>query len=362
MARRIANQYTPDRVSPPGDTLQETLEALGLSQIDLARRIGRTTKNVNQVVKGKAPILAAMAIQLERVLGVPADFWLAREQHYRESLARATADEELEEETNWPARFPLKEMIGLGWIKAAATVGQLKELLRFFGIASPDRFDEVCSATGVAFRLSPAFKADPYALAAWLRRGETEAQGIECAPFDGAAFQLALEQVRTLTAKLGPNFVDDVQALCAKAGVAVVVVPELPKCRTSGATRWLSPRKAMLQLSLRYKRDDRFWFSFFHEAGHIVRHGRKLVFIDDGSRGDNALEEEADAFARDLLIPPADYRRFRAEARFDEPSIQRFARSLRIAPGIVVGRLQHDEVLEWSWGNRLVQKLEWTDS
>ena len=146
--------------------------------------------------------------------------------------------------------------------------------------------------------------------------------------------------------------------MCAQAGVALVFVPELPKTHTSGATRWLTRDKALIQLSLRYKTDDHLWFTFFHEAAHILLHGKKTVFIEDNTKSD-LLEKAADKFALVTLISPADYKSFLKKGDKSTPAIKRFARSQGIAPGIVVGRLQHDKYLPHSCGNDLKQKYVW---
>ncbi len=146
--------------------------------------------------------------------------------------------------------------------------------------------------------------------------------------------------------------------LCAAVGVAVVFVPELPKTGVSGATRWIGD-KAVIQLSLRYKSNDQLWFTFFHEAGHIILHGRKEIFIE-GNEQSGEKEEEANAFAADKLIPDAALRRFLA--KWDGRNlaeVETFADQVGIAPGIVVGRLQHDGVLRRSYGNHLKVFLRW---
>jgi HTH-type transcriptional regulator / antitoxin HigA len=142
----------------------------------------------------------------------------------------------------------------------------------------------------------------------------------------------------------GPEaFVPKLEDLCASAGVAVVFVPELPKIGIWGATRWLGD-KAVIQLSLRYKSNDHLWFTFFHEAGHILKHGRKEIFIE-GKGLNGEKEEEANAYARDKLIPPAQMRRLIKSGRPTLATVERFADEIGIAPGIVVGRLQHEKVL-----------------
>jgi HTH-type transcriptional regulator / antitoxin HigA len=75
--------YRPESVSPPGDTLQETLDELGMSQAELARRVGCPTRTINEIVNGETAILPETAFQLESVLGIPAKFWVAREMAYR---------------------------------------------------------------------------------------------------------------------------------------------------------------------------------------------------------------------------------------------------------------------------------------
>ena len=141
--------------------------------------------------------------------------------------------------------------------------------------------------------------------------------------------------------------------------MAVAFVPELPKMRTSGATWWLSPTKAVILLSLRYKSDDHLWFSFFHEAGHILLHGKKDVFIEDNHSSDK--ENEANRFASEFLIPTHRLSTFVASTRLSKEAVRAFAAELGIAPGIVVGRLQHDSLLPVTHCNELKNRLKWKE-
>jgi len=362
MIKPVQNEYLPDIVSPPGDTLMEMLEERGMSQADLAERTGRPKKTINEIIKGKATITPATALQLERVLGVPASFWNDREQYYRENLARQAERDSLEGQVEWLKQFPIKEMVGYGWLSQTEDqIVMLANVLSFFGIASPTQWPRIWES-GVAFRQSTAFDSDPFAISAWLRKGEIDAQKVECAPYNPELFINSLKIIRELTTQPPDVFHPEMTRVCAEAGVAVVLVPELPKARVSGATRWLSPNKALIQVSLRYKTDDQLWFSFFHEAGHILKHGKRDVFIEnDGDQDDK--EEEANQFAADFLIPPAEYRLFSSRTGFySKDEIRGFAQSLSIAPGIVVGRLQHDGNLPSQNCNDLKQHFNWLNN
>lgn len=355
------NAYQPDRVSLPGETLQEVLEDRQMSQADFADRTGRPRKTINEIIHGKTAITPETALQFERVLGIPASFWNNLERNYQEYLARQQETQLLEASTDWLRQIPIKDLAKLGWIQRhGAAADQVREVLRFFGIASPAQWDSVSLASQASFRHSPSFASHQGALAAWLRKGELEAQKIDCESYDRAKFRRALAEARRLTVEDPEIFVPRLIALCAAAGVAVAFVHELPKCRVHGATRWLSSDKALIQLSLRYKTNDHLWFTFFHEAGHILLHGKKETFIEVGDKNSSTEEAEANRFAADFLIPIVELERFqRSTATRSEAAVRRFAGELGIAPGIVVGRLQHDGWLPPSHLNGLKLQLRW---
>jgi HTH-type transcriptional regulator/antitoxin HigA len=100
MSNIVQNQYNPDYVSPPGETLAEILEDREMSQAELADRMGRPKKTINEIIKGKAEITAETALELEKVLGTPAQFWNEREGRYRESLARKKENDHLRGQAN----------------------------------------------------------------------------------------------------------------------------------------------------------------------------------------------------------------------------------------------------------------------
>ena len=346
MANNRMNEYVPDSVSCPGETLLETISALGITQTELARRTGRPVKTINEIINGRAALTPDTALQLERVLGVPARFWNNYERLYREYLASAQERERLAGETGWLGDLPLREMVKREWIRSCEDqVEQLRVLLDFFGVTSPRPWQELCPIA--AYRNARAFEQRPASVAAWLRRGELLARDLSCEPFNKVRLRRLLPDLRVLVVADPTRGWDQARELCASSGVAAVCVPDLPGTRVCGAARWLTTDKALVQLSQRYNTTDKFWFSFFHEIGHVLLHGKNGFFVETGDSIDEAKEGEANRFASDLLIPPAPYQVFRAAGVFTEAAIRSFAQEQQTEPGIVVGRLQHDRLLPW---------------
>lgn len=365
MGDPVKNQYEPDYAVSPGEVLSAELEIRGMSQLELSHRTGLTPKHINSVLKGKSAISPETAIKLERTIGMPADYWLNLESNYQAIRARISEAEKLERDLDWLKRVPVNRMAKLGWItKHNDKKAQLIEVLRFFGIASVDQWEEVWPNLSVAYRQNEKFEIFPEAVSAWLRQGELQAAAVECQPYDKNRFRKALDEIRALTDLPPDEFAPRMRELCASAGVAVVFVPALPKTAVSGATRWIKPDKAVIQLSLRYRTNDHLWFTFFHEAGHIVRHGKKDLFIEQNNKSGNGLdeakEEEANSFAQQTLIPESELKKFIASGSPNRTSIKQFAQSVGIAPGIVVGQLQYRRILQFSMFNDLKQYYKWS--
>ncbi len=352
------SQYEPDIAIPPGDTLRETLEALQMSQAELARRTGRPKKTINEIVKGKGAITPDTAIHLQKALGVPARFWNNLERNYQEDLARLRAESDLQAQLKQAQIYPYNEMAKLGWLpKTRDRLVRARELLSFLGVTS---FDAEPVRPQVAYRLSKGRRPSTEAIRAWLRKGELDARSVKTAPFSESAFRDALAGIRRLTREPPEKFQGKVRSLCASCGVALVFVPHLCGTYAHGAVRWLSSNRALIQLSIRYKYDDIFWFSFFHEAGHILLHNKTTIFIEIDSSPKTEEEIQADRFAANTLIPASVYRQFVSRSRFSRAIVEEFARKIGVAPSIVVGRLHHDKKIPQSYLNGMRTRFAWT--
>lgn len=355
--------WQPDWAVAPGEILAEELENRSLSQSDLARRMDRPIKTINEIVHGKAAITPDTALQLEFALGISSAMWLGLETTYRSHLARSRAFAELEKHIAWARSFPLADLRRHGLLDETKQAGGdlVAEVLAFFGVSSVNAWNQHWEETVAAYRKSPSFDSDPGALAAWLRWGERRAMDLDCAPFDRSRVRAVLAGIRPLTREEPfDDVLEELTEELADCGVALVLTPELKGTHVSGAARWLSSEKAVVQLSLRHKRNDQFWFTFCHELAHLLDRGRQDRVDADGITQDEEAEQRADQRARDALISAKAYRDFIAAGDFSAASIRRFAAGIEVATGIVVGRLQHDGHLAPQEGNDLKRPLGWS--
>ena len=354
-------RFQPDYTVPPGATLKETLEVKGLSQADLSVRTGLSEKTVSQIINGLAPITFDTAEKLELATAVPASFWNRRELSYREALARTAEIKKLQADVEWLKEVPVKVLCERKYVEATPDKATMvHRVLKFFGVGSIESWRNTWITPTARYRGQEVQRKYPGYVAAWRRMGELTAERVECTAFDARVFRRVLTTVRRLTTERAELWHPQLIEECASAGVVVAFVQEIPRAGISGATRWLTKDKALLMLSLKYKSDDQLWFSFFHEAGHILLHGKRDVFWESGWDDSTSEENEANAFAKDVLIPPE--RAHRLPHLKSNAAIRRFAREIGIAPGIVVGRLQHDKFLPKSHCNDLKAKLVWKDT
>ena len=352
-------QHQPDYAAAPGQILAEYLEEYSISQAEFARRCGRSAKLISEIISGKAPLEPETALQFEKILSLSAHAWLGLERNYRLHLAREKASIEAE---SWIKSFPSSVLVKLGIFKKQDSFEEkMNKLLAFFGVGSIDAWNRFYRSAQVFHRHSPTFQSNVHSLALWLRQGELEAESLQCQDYSKSLFKNCLKEVRALTRESLQAAIRGTQEICQEAGVAVVLVPKISGVALSGAARWLTPKKALIQLSMRHKTNDHLWFTFFHEAAHILLHSKKLCFLDDKLKEDVGVEREANKLAENMLIPKPEWNRFLNEGEFTPSTIETFASQQQIAPGVIVGRLQHNKLIGWQSLNSLKVRLESSD-
>jgi HTH-type transcriptional regulator/antitoxin HigA len=366
--------FQPAWVSPPGETIADVLRARNLPITQFADAMEQTVDDVIALLEGRTTITIALARRLSEVLGPSVQFWMSRDYLYRQGAGRLQA-----EHRDWLDALPMGDMIRFGWIAPTPrATEEASAALRFFGVPSVQAWHQAYGHIEwlTAFRTSAAFDSSAGAVAAWVHEGERRAAALSCAPWDPDQFRDILSQVRALSRIGDPQrFLPRLQELCASGGVAVIPLRPPTGCRASGATRFLSADKALILVSFRHLSDDHFWYTFFHEAGHLLLHGPSDFFVEGlGEMSGDVLaseavaaddlfsvhEREAHAFASRTLIPEAAQPAFRA-LRADATAILRFASEVGISPGIVVGQLQYLRRLRQNQLNTLKRRYTWTE-
>ncbi|EPR65694.1 HigA family addiction module antitoxin [Cyclobacterium qasimii] len=360
-------QIKKSLLSCPGDSIQEHIDHIAMSQAELAERLGRSVPKLNELIKGKAPITKETAIKLEYVLGVPASFWLNLERTYQDELLEIEQLEHLERCQEWVSSFPLAKMKSFGLLPDTSKKIELADaLLKFFRVASPAQWSEIYNGSSLAFKIELRHTAEAQAISVWLRLGELQADKIKVTAFDKKALRNCLEQIQEIVYEHSDTWLEELQSLCASCGLALVYTPCIAKAPIYGATRWIKNNSVpLIQITDRQKDYNAFWFTFFHELGHILYHGKKDIFIDgiECIQPDIEKEDEADAFAARMLLSEKERNELFQYPKFDKELILLLSKRFKKHPGIIVAQVQRqfNHLYQNVGLNSLKTKVEFTE-
>lgn len=346
------NNYQSDLAIHSGEFLEEVLEDLGMSQKELSNRIGRPSQMINEIIKGKKSITSITAIEFEDVLKVPAHIWMGLESEYQMIRAKNQEMEQIKEETFLLSKFPYLDLAKAGLVKSTRNaMEKVEELRAFFSVAKLGQLEHV-KVYQPAFRVSDHKTVSHEAIASWLQAGRVNANKIKTAPFDKKLLENSLGELKALMNLEDINdAIKGIKETLAHCGIAFIMLPHFKNTKVNGATFWLNKKeKAVLMMSIRGSCSDIFWFSLFHELGHILLHTQREVFLENGYSNPalKKQEDEADSFARDFLINREDYIGFVADDNFSKQAVLAFAKVQGIKPSIIVGRLMHEKLVDYN--------------
>lgn len=344
----------------PGDTIQEHIDHIGMSQAELAERLGRSTPKLNELIKGKAPITKETATKLEFVLGVPANFWLNLERTYQDELLELEQMEYLETCLEWIKGFPVKWMKDYGLLPNTSDKTTIAErLLKFFRIASPNEWDFIYQESSLAFKIELKHTTEPQAISVWLRLGEIQAEGIKVAKYDKKKVREHYNDFHSICYNHSETWLEELQALCASCGIALVYTPCVQKAPIYGASRWIKGYSLpLIQITDRRKDYNAFWFTFYHELAHILKHPKKDIFIEGIEEivPDADKEAEANAFASRMLLSTKERNELEKYPAFDRDLILQLSEKFKRHPGIIVSQLQRNGMV--GYGNVRLNSLK----
>lgn len=355
-------QYYPQTISHPGATLAEILAEKEMGAKEFSVRTGKPEKTISDVLNGKSGITPEMGILFEQVLKIPSHFWVNRQRTYDEYLARIEYQKTIEESIEWSKTFPYAKMASLGWVEPTAKKEvKVINLFEYFQVSNTKGFNDFYfnQKLSVNFRISLKNNENAGAIAAWLRQGEIQADAFNVPKFDKKKLTEILPKLKNVMVSQPTDFFSQIQTLCNFAGVKVVHTPCLPKAPIHGSTRWLND-VPLVQLSGRYKRNDIFWFTFFHEIGHILLHGKKYISIENIEYdGENqTYENEADNFSANLLLTKLEEKEIISNRFLTETEVVKYAQKFKTHPAIIIGRLQHLKFVPFGMGNKLFHPID----
>ena len=354
------NDWTPNWVTHPGEHLAEHIEARGWSQGEFARLANLSAKLISTIVSGKNPITAETAIRLERVLGMKAYIWTGLQAKWDLHQARME-DRPVNNAGQWLKRFPIGELKKRNHLPDTRDQHVLLDaLLALLGVGTAAAYEKKVAALAVHHRQSRAYESSRDHIFTWLLLGETKARSMNLSRFDQSRFLQGIADIRMLTLKAPEQFEPRMKELCRTSGVALIFEKPLSKTCLFGSARWFDVDRAIIQMSLRMKTNDHFWWTFFHEAGHVALH-RGRNFLDDKAGEGDGVENEADEWARQQLFGAGGLNRLLAHAPRSTADICAAADRLGLHPGIIVGALQHYKKLPYDHMNGLKQRFRWAD-
>ena len=328
----------------PGYYIKELVEESGLTQEDFAKRLDTTPKNLSVLISGNQSLSIDIAMKLSRMVGTSVDYWLNLQKNYDSLVAEFKSEEELEREKKvlkmtdyryFVENFNLPDL-------PRKTDQQVEQVRAFVGVSTLTVFEEpdlAASFRSHSENLSPSNIVNANIM---VQIAINKALKVTGAKYNKHKFQEAVEYVLTLTSNHS-DFLPLVKKAFIEAGVILVVLPNLKNSGINGATKKVGD-KVMLMVNDRNKYADTFWFSLFHEIGHIVNGDYGISFCD--RKGDE--EDAADVYAMNKLIPAEAYERFKKQGVISERSIREFADEIGRDPGIVFGRLQHDRIIPYA--------------
>lgn len=343
----------------PGYYVKEIIDDLGITQNEFAKRLGTTPKTISKIVNGEQNVSKDIARKLSDMLGTSVEFWLNLQKDYDLEIVKIEEQKQIDREKEVFQDIDYKYFVNHFNLPGLArdVIGQIKEVRKFLGISSLEVLKERDLVTN--FRSASGNLEDKNIINSniMLQIAVNEARKIDSPSYNAEVLEVVIEEILHLTTKSPKEFYPLMTERLREAGVVFIGLPHLKNSGVNGATKKIGNR-VLLMLNDRRNYADTFWFSFFHEIGHIIN---KDFQIDFDSNIKNETEQKADLYAQQKLIPEDVYNEFVLRNDFDEEAICEFSKRIDRAPGIVVGRLQRDERISYrSTLNSLKKKYRFT--
>jgi addiction module HigA family antidote len=345
----------------PGYYLADIIEDMEISQAEFAKRMGTTAKTLSQLINGQANISNDLAKKLSVMLGTSVEVWQNLQNTYDQKIIEIQQVKDFEAQAELAREIDYKYFVDVVGLPMARNIkDKVANLCKFFQIA--DLRIMLQEDFLVNFRSSSACNSEKNIInsRAWIQTAMNISKNIETKPYNAEMLKRYLPELRGMTVKQPEDFLPRMREIFAECGIAFVLLPHLKNSGVNGAVKWVTDDRVVLAMNNRGLDADNFWFSLFHEIKHVLQQKIKTVFISSTVEEmmdiNNTLEIEADKFAKNFLISPADYKRLSPTRYTSDDEIVEFAKTIGIHPGIVAGRLQHEGIISQNRCSMLKEK------
>jgi addiction module HigA family antidote len=327
----------------PGYYLREYLDETGYSQEDFANRLDTTPKNISLLIRGEQSLSTEMALKLSRFFGTSVKYWLNLQAEFDSLKSLIEYKEELENE-----KIIFKD-INYSYFKNYFNLAdhprkieeQIIELRKFLKVSTLCVFKK--KDYNARFRTSKLELNESNIVKANIMvqiATNISMNRNDIPKFEKKDFNKTIKNILSLT-NMYDNFFEKLKEFLFESGVDLIVLPNLMGSKINGAIKLINNHHIMLMVDDRKNYLDSFWFTLFHEIGHIINNDFGISFENDHSE----VEVAADEYAENILINPEDYKAFIKERILNKNSIINFSKRINRDPGIVVGRLQKDKYI-----------------
>ncbi|VTS48589.1 HigA family addiction module antitoxin [Streptococcus dysgalactiae] len=330
----------------PGSYIEEIIDDLNITQEEFAERLGVSPKTISKLINAEVPVSTETANKLSKLTGISMSTWLQMQNSYD---IKKTQIEEKRKSDEYEicskidfSYFKLHKFIPNKQYKAHEKIEELRKLLQIADLTFLKNYN-----SNVSYRNTRGFSDISIINSnVVLELAINFAKHKANKKLDKTKLKNLLPELRKMTTQKGEEFFPILQEMLIECGVILVALPSLRNASLNGATKKFKNGSVLLLITDKNKKSDIFWFSIFHEIGHIINGDFYSDYEDDETY--QAMEKKADLFAQDILIPNEDYKKFIETNNFTKSHIISFGEEIGIDPSIVLGRLQKEKYVNYS--------------
>ena len=345
----------------PGYYIADIIDDMGITQSEFATRLGTNTKTLSYLINGQANITNDLAKKLSMMLGTSEEVWLNLQSTYDKKLIEIQKKKDIDKQAEIVKLIDYKFFVDVAGLPETKVLGEkITNLCKYFMVADLRNMLETDFLVNYRTGVNTVSEKNVINSRAWVQTAINYSKKIETTNYDAAKLKSYLPELRGMTLQKAEVFLPRMKQIFAECGVAFVLLPNLKNSGVNGAVKWVNEDRVVLAINNRRLYADVFWFSLFHEIRHVLQRKTKTTFIsyteDEMIEENKKLEEDADCFATNYLIPPAELQKLSPSKYISDEEIVAFANSIGIHPGIVAGRLQHEGIIPPNRCARLKEK------